>query len=178
MSSKISDLTDGSPLQATDEFVVARSGTNVKIPGSAIGGGGGSGETLEKDIAQTGHGLAVGDVVRLDGTDYVLAQADTIENAEVAGIASGVADANNFTLAISGYVSGLSGLTAGSVHYLDETTAGALTDTEPSTDGVVSKPLLIADSATSGFLINMRGALVNTDAPSDENGLFFYYSLR
>lgn len=34
---KISDLADGSPLQSTDELVVARTGTNVKIPGSYIG---------------------------------------------------------------------------------------------------------------------------------------------
>ncbi len=35
---KISDLADGSPLQATDEFVVARGASNVKIPASAVGG--------------------------------------------------------------------------------------------------------------------------------------------
>ena len=35
--SKISALTDGSPLQATDEFVIARGAADYKIPGSAVG---------------------------------------------------------------------------------------------------------------------------------------------
>jgi hypothetical protein len=35
--SNITAFTDGSPLQAADEFVVARSGANYKIPGSALG---------------------------------------------------------------------------------------------------------------------------------------------
>src|SRR5690242_1612439 len=34
--SKISALTDGSPVQSTDAFVVARSGANFKIPYSAL----------------------------------------------------------------------------------------------------------------------------------------------
>ncbi len=39
---KISELADGGALQDTDEIVVARSGTNVKIAGSEFGGGGGT----------------------------------------------------------------------------------------------------------------------------------------
>jgi len=35
---KISALTDGSPLQSTDEFIIARSGSSLKLPGSALGG--------------------------------------------------------------------------------------------------------------------------------------------
>lgn len=35
---KISELSDGGPLQDTDELVVARAGDNVKIAGSEIGG--------------------------------------------------------------------------------------------------------------------------------------------
>src|SRR5581483_9239381 len=33
---KISDLTDGSPLQSTDELVIARAGSNNKIPASSV----------------------------------------------------------------------------------------------------------------------------------------------
>lgn len=109
------------------------------------------------DIAQAGHGLAVGDVVRLDGTDYIKAQANSEANAEAVGIVSEVADVDNFTLCVGGYISTLSGLTAGSVYYLDDDTAGLLTLTEPPDVGDVSKPLLIADTTTSGWIFNMRG---------------------
>jgi hypothetical protein len=120
------------------------------------GSGGGSGGS-SMAVTQTTHGLAVGDVVRLNGTTYTKAQADTATNAEVIGIVSAVADANNFTLFIGGNISGLSGLTAGTVYYLSAATAGALTATEPSSVGQVSKPVLVAYSTSAGVFINMRG---------------------
>jgi hypothetical protein len=85
----------------------------------------------------------------------VLAQADSEANAEVVGMVSEVADADNFTVVQIGHVSGgqLALLTPGAVYYLDDTTPGAITATEPP----ISKPVLIADSVNSGFAINMRG---------------------
>lgn len=123
-------------------------------------GGSGSGEAMERDIAQTAHGLAVGDVVRLSGTNYVKAQANSVANAEVAGIVSAVADANNFTLHYGGRITGLSGLSAATVYFLDDDTAGLLTSTEPPDVGDVSKPVLIADSTTTGYFFNFRGIVV------------------
>ncbi len=113
-------------------------------------------------VNQNAHGFSVGDVVRLSGTTYVLAQADTEANAEVAGIVSAIVDANNFDLTTNGRVTGLAGLSADDVYYLSPTSAGDLTNTEPSTVGQVSKPLLIADSTTSGLFYNMRGFLITT----------------
>lgn len=114
-------------------------------------------------ISQSSHGLAVKDVIRLSGTStYAKAKADTAANAEVVGIVSAVADANNFTVTTSGYVTGLSGLTANTLYYLDPSTSGALTATEPSTTGQISKPVFMADTTTSGYLINYRGQTVNT----------------
>ena len=122
------------------------------------------------DIAQTGHGLAVGDVVRLDGTDYIKAQANSEANAEAVGIVSAVADVDNFTLCVGGYISTLSGLTAGSVYYLDDDTAGLLTLTEPPDVGDVSKPLLIADTTTSGWIFNMRGFINSSGGGGGTSG--------
>lgn len=76
------------------------------------------------------------------------------------GIVSAVADANNFTLQTGGRVTGLSGLTAGTVYYVDDDTAGLLTSTEPTDTGDISKPVLIADTTTSGFVFNMRGFII------------------
>jgi len=120
----------------------------------------GAGAGTSATITQASHGLAVGNLVRLNGSTYQKAQADSAANAEIVGIVSAVADANTFTLTTGGKVTGLSGLTAGTVYFLSAGTAGALTATEPSTIGQVSKPVLVADSTTSGWFFNFRGLVV------------------
>ena len=121
----------------------------------ATGPGGGS----TYSITQAGHGFAVGDVVRLNGTTYVKAKADTQTNAEAVGLVSAIAG-DDFTLTVVGLVTGLSGLSAGSVYYLSELTAGLLTTTEPADVGEITKPLLIAATTTSGYVFNMRGSVI------------------
>lgn len=101
--------------------------------------------------------------MRHNGTIYTKAKADSAANAEVYGVVSAVADADNFTLQTGGQISGLSGLTAGTVYFLSPSTAGAVTATEPSTTGHVSKPILLADSTTSAYLFNMRGLTIGGD---------------
>lgn len=126
-------------------------------------GGGGSADAVTKSITQAGHGLIVGDWIRLSSGDYVEAQANSAANAEVVGVVSAVADVDNFTLTVAGRVTGLSGLTAGTVYYLDASTAGAITATEP-TGANVSKPVLTADSTTSGWVLQMRGTIAAAGA--------------
>ena len=148
--------------QCTINFSEDTAGTVVvSSSGGAQGVSGFSGSVtgtkLEVGVAQGTHNLVVKDVVRRSGGAFVKAQADSAEHAEVVGIVSAKADNDNFTLLMSGYITTLSGLTDGVVYYLDPSTAGAITATEPTTPGQVSKPLLIADSTTSGFFINFRG---------------------
>jgi len=143
-----------------DTYVLTSDGTDASWQPSS--GGGGSASTVTYDVTQATHGFSVGDVLRHNGTSYTEAQADSETNAEVIGIVSAVADVNNFTLQVAGRITGLSGLTAGSAHFLDETTAGAMTDTAPTTDGEVTKPILVADSTTSGYIYNMRGLVVGS----------------
>lgn len=133
-------------------------------------GGSGSGGGAIKTITQTTHGFAVGAPVRFNGTSYVGAQADSAENAEVVGIVSVVSSADIFTLSMSGYISGLSGLVAGSVYFLSATSAGALTAIEPTTVGYISKPLLIAISTTEGYFFNWRG-MENVDIEEFESAV-------
>lgn len=116
------------------------------------------------EISQTGHGFAVGDVVRLDGSNYVKAIATNPVNAEVVGIVSEVTSNDVFVLTLGGYVDGLSGLVAGTPYFLSDTISGGLTSIEPTGSGMVSKPLLIAPTATTGYFFNMRGSVVS--APS------------
>lgn len=115
----------------------------------------------EIEVNQAGHGFSVSDVLKCTGANtYALAQADSSANAEVAGIVTAVADTDNFTLSIGGQITGLSGLTAGAVYFLDPSTAGDYTATEPTTNGQISKPLFIADTTTTGIWLNMRGIVV------------------
>lgn len=111
-------------------------------------------------ITQSSHGFVVGDVLRYTGSAYAKAQADSTTNAEVVGIVSVATDSSHFAMTSGGRVTGLSGLTAGSVYFLDPSTAGALTATEPTATGQISKPLLVADATTSGYFFNYRGLVV------------------
>ena len=119
-----------------------------------------SGDSVQKDINQTTHGFSVGDIAYYNGTAWSKAKADADSTSEVLGVVSAVADANNFTVKTLGYISGLSGLTAGTTYYLSAATAGLLTATEPTTAGHVSKPVLVATSTTEGYIIHSRGAII------------------
>ena len=122
------------------------------------GGGSGGGSGASKEITQA-NSFAVGDVVYYNGTAYAKAQANAANTAEAIGIVS-KASASKFTLTELGYVTGLSTLTPGEVYFLSDSVAGGLTVNEPTTIGSVSKPMLIADSATSGYVLNYRGVVV------------------
>lgn len=135
-----------------------------KIAVSEFSVGGGV-TALTKDVSQTGHGFAVGDVVYYTGTVYAKAKADSAATSDVIGIVSIVTDANNFTIQFGGEISILSGLTAGAVYFLSASTAGALTATEPNTVGHISKPLLVASSTTAGYMFNWRGMEVPDPTP-------------
>lgn len=108
-------------------------------------------------VTQASHGFSKGEFLRLNGSTYQKAQADNETNAEVVGMVSEVIDVNTFKLRVIGRQIGLSGLTAGTVYYLSDSVAGGITSTEPS----LSKPVLLADSSTSGILLTYRGV---TDA--------------
>ena len=113
-------------------------------------------------VTQTSHGLAVGDIVRVSGSNtYTKAKADSAANAEVVGIVTAVSDANNFALNSTGRITGLSGLTAGATYFLSPTTAGATTTSEPGVAGQVSKPVYVAASTTTAYFLNSRGYIVS-----------------
>jgi len=116
-----------------------------------------------ENIAQASHGFTVGTVLRYDsGTSaWVKAQADTADHSEALGVVSSVIDSGNFTIAFKGKVTGLTGLTAGSVYFLSDGTAGLLTTTRPSSDGTVVKPMLFAISSTVGYVLNYLGIASN-----------------
>ncbi len=160
-----------SPSGATTLSVGSRRVTNVTDPSGAqdiatknyvdTALGGLSSSSMSRNIAQTTHGFAVGNIIRYGSSSFVKSQANSAGNSEVEGIVTAVADANNFTYVLPGsYLSGLSGLTAGTTYFLDPTTAGTMTATEPTTNGQVSKPIFRALSTTTGQFIDYRGLVI------------------
>jgi hypothetical protein len=118
----------------------------------------GGGTTLDR-VTQA-HGFAVGDLLYLNGSTYALAKADASATSEVVGMVSRIIDGNTFELTTDGEVSGLTGLTAGAVYFLSESSAGDYTTTEPSVLGQVSLPVGVASSTTSMYVSVKRGVVV------------------
>jgi len=113
-------------------------------------------------------GFSVGDVLRSSGSDgaYAKAQANNAANAEVLGIITAVPDVNTFTLTVAGYITTAAAVpneTAGSALFLSAATAGALTATEPSTAGQISKPVAIVTTANASMiLVAYRGETLSS----------------
>lgn len=117
--------------------------------------------TAYETIGQTGHGLAVGDWIRVTAADtYGKAQANSAGNADVVGVVSEVIDANAFTVQTGGIWTGASGLTPASAYFLSATTAGAITDTAPSGTGEINKPVGLAINATSLWVTPQERGMV------------------
>lgn len=162
------DLNTATSGSAVITKVIAGAGITLSSTGADAGTGDVTVNTtaLTKAVNQTAHGLSVGNAVKSNGStnQYAKAQADSAANAEVIGIVTTVTDADNFVLTTSGEVTaGVPALSAGTVLFLDPSTAGALTSTEPTTNGQVSKPLaVIVHASTRMFFMNMRGLLIDS----------------
>lgn len=124
---------------------------------------------LTRVISQAAHGFSAGDLLYLNGGNFAKAQADTEAKSQVVGIVASVSSSSTFTLLFSGRANtGLSSLTPGAVYYLSPSSAGAATTTEPSTVGQVSKPVFIAETSTTAYLLlESRGKLITTATSSD-----------
>ena len=156
-----SGVLDADPtLAANSDLVVATQKAVKAFVASAM-----ASASTSTTVTQTAHGFAVGDVVKFN-TNYAKAKADTPNNAEVVGIVKSVTNANQFVVTPNGYITGLTGLTTGEVYFLSDTTAGLMTLTEPTTIGHVRRPVLLADSTTSGWVLPYNGTvLVEVDEP-------------
>ena len=126
------------------------------------------------DVAQSSHGFAVGDVIRVtsgSNNTYEKARANTAVNAEVIGIVIDVTDTNNFTYATSGEITVAAAVpnstTAGQIVYLNTDTAGETQTTEPSATDQISKPIAIITEANNKMvLIPFRGEIISGGATS------------
>lgn len=110
-------------------------------------------------IYSAGHGFSEGNWLYDTGAAWALADCDAAATAEVIGVVSR-ATTNYFLLVTNGYLKRSSTpYTRGAVQFLSGT-AGASTETEPSTVGQISKPLGVAISTSEMEVNIMRGTTV------------------
>jgi hypothetical protein len=126
-------------------------------------GGGGS---TTVNVAQTGHSLSAGNLIRSNGTNgqYAVADKDDASQADAVGYVTAVADANNFTYQPLGHyiTNNVPAVAAGTALYVGDN--GALTATKPETIGVIQKPVaIVVHNATAMVMFNMRGMEVTSE---------------
>lgn len=115
-------------------------------------------------------GACLGSVVRvLSNGGITRAQADDRTNAEAVGIVTSI-NGSSATVTVVGEISGTSltnnllgsgVFSTGCVYFLSPSSAGRVTTTEPTSSGQVSKPILIATSATGGIVLPFRGQYID-----------------
>ncbi len=136
----------------------------LNIPNYATGGGGGGGTAVTQSIA-VANSFTLGQVVYYGGGAYTLAQSNTSGAAsEALGIVSATGNPFTLTTGYGSYVTGLSGLVAETLYYLDPAVAGGMTATEPNGVGQVSKPVFYALTTTTGYFVPMRGEIIQSGA--------------
>jgi len=108
-----------------------------------------------RTITQAAHTLLAGDIVRWNGTAWVVAQANSAANAGGDNNTGIVENANpggagnDFTLRTGGlFTKDAHGLTLDQEVYLSEATAGLMTSTKPSTTGNIVRKYGIAVSTS------------------------------
>ena len=94
------------------------------------------GDNVKEDVPCDAS-VAVGDVVRMNGTTAVRAVATSFANSNAVGIVISKPTATTCDIAVCGPVTlgALSPLDTGEQYFLSDTTSGALTDTPPTTSG-------------------------------------------
>ena len=166
-----SDFPMGGMQLPTDIVVGLRAGVNTQFVAGGSGGGG-----VTQVITQTGNNLLTGQWVRLNSSGlYVTALADNPQDGEVVGVVVGIIVLHSqFVLQQAGYVSPalgiFSALTTGAVYFLDVTTSGNMVLTDALINGQVSRPVFVADSPTSGWVLPYRGLIVGGAAPPSPSG--------
>jgi hypothetical protein len=117
-------------------------------------------------VYQVNHGFGFMEIIRRDRTlqAYVLAQANTKENAEVCGMVVRVIDANNFIYQQVGMLYNIVNppvpLVDGEVYFLSASNPGQMTIVEPTALTNISKPVFLCTGTDSGQIYHMRGFYV------------------
>ena len=155
-------VLSGSTLSIDSGATLANSGTLSGFSNSSF------------TVTQSGHGLAVGNVVKSSGSNgaFAKAQANSVGNAEVVGVVT-VVSGNDITITTSGEIAiaaAVPDVAAGVVVFLHQSGSsdeGTLTSTEPTGVGEISKPIAIVTHQNSKMvLLPFRGEVITNNAAS------------
>lgn len=178
---KFSQFQGPSPIQSGDIVVGLRTVdgryVNYQFTGVGSGGGGSSGGIVQ--VITQDNTFQGGEWVRMDASgNYVPAQADTAQHAEIAGLVLITnLSPTQFTLQIIGYVDDTSFVAKyggqfqpGQVWFLSDTNQGEMTLNEPTTNGFVSIPVFISTGTDGkGWIRHWRGFILGGQ-PSPSGG--------
>lgn len=120
-------------------------------------------------------GYTFGSVVRITSSGYTAAKANDPDSAEIVGVLSALTSSSS-TVTLAGRINGnfqtVAGgtLSPGCVYFLNPTTAGYVTTTEPTTIGQVSKPVLLGLGETAGVVLQYRGNYLNASGSAGGSG--------
>ena len=118
-----------------------------------------SGNAGIKKTVRQANDFAVGDVVRLDGANYVRAQANSAVNAEVVGVIESNG-ANQFTVVFAGEVQlGSIETVSGTPYFLRSDAAGLVDPTPPLNTGTIKKTVYIGVGNNRAIVVNYLGLL-------------------
>lgn len=118
---------------------------------------------LEQWVEQTNHGFFVGQVLTYNGTNYVLAKANSLANCKGVVMVSQILDVNHFLVVQDGFMTGLPlARVPGTQYYVDPVNAGSLTSVMPSASGDVILPCFVATSSFDGYFQSNAAELIES----------------
>ena len=114
---------------------------------------------IKKTVRQV-NSFSVGDVVRLDGSSYVLAKADSATNAEVIGVIESC-NTNSFIVVFAGEINFGSSVATGNgvTWFLSPTEAGKVVNTAPTNTGTITKTVYIGIDGDRAIVVNYLGLI-------------------
>ena len=121
----------------------------VQIPS---GGAGGGSPNLVLEVTSANHPWMVGDVLRWNGSAWILADAAVVGDTDTLAVVGRIPDANTALLVLWG-VFCLDGLTDHTDYWLDPGVPGMLTPTKPT-----GEPRLVLHHAEAGLCVLRAGA--------------------
>ncbi len=145
---------------------VQKRGTSNPIQSKIVendhgGGGGSTGDNTIENMTCDAS-VAVGNVVRMNGTTVINALADSFTNAKVIGICVSKSNATTCNVQVTGFTDNIfGGLSTNTLYFLSDSTPGGITTTPPSAAGTIVQ-LVGKPQSTSSLIINFTTGLVRS----------------
>lgn len=126
--------------------------------------GTGSADLGEILVTKAGHGFIVGNFLTLTGSVWTLALSNTSSNSIIVGVVKEVVSVNQFKVVTQGRIANIAGvtMTPGTAYYLRASSVAGGGGNVNITDNLafvgLQVPVLIAETATDGWILNLARA--------------------